>query len=373
MRACRGRQDEGMDHKDGSADRMRPIVVRYPQGPVEAVTEADALDAKLDERGMLVRGPLFGVAAQDAGEASRWRVVVAVAAGCPQEARDSLNSLLWLRAKDEAHHRTERRALLTAVARLESERVDELTVLGTRYRVVRVEEYTGAGAGGIEQPRPTDPEPVTPNWDRAVTEPPIDDGLVLDPQAPVTPVQAAERLGLRKLVYAGTRFPKDVLDDSQQALDTHPDVLLLPAVFRVVEQNGPAWTPGSGLHTSAHEARKTLDFSLTWFEPRRRGLIAWDTDDRNTDARTMAAKSTDAAAEELAEYVQAADRLRTERANRVEVRGTVHQICRARRLLRWGPDGPEGPRPSDTDSHPPEKIRPTLDEDGNIHHDNDEA
>ncbi|MET9483065.1 DUF5954 family protein [Streptomyces sp. NPDC006638] len=358
-----------MGHRDEGGGRMRPIVVRQLRGPVEAVTEADALDAILDERAVLVRGPLFGVVAQDtgaAGDASRWRVVVPVVAGCPQEARDSLNSLLWFRAKDDAEDRAERRALLAAVARLESERVDELTVLGTRYRVVRAEEYTAAGPDGIERPRPTDPEPSVPNWDRGVREPGIDDGLVLDPEAAVTPVQAAERLARRQLAYNGARFPEDVLDDSERALDTHPDVVLLPALFRIVEQDGDAWKAASGLHPSAHEARKTLDFSLTWFEPRRLGLIPWDVEDRNADARTVTAKGT--ATAELATYAEAADRLRAEHANRIEVLGTVHQVCRARRLLRWGPDGPEGPRPSDIDSHPPERIRPPMDEDGTVHY-----
>ncbi|GHF65786.1 hypothetical protein GCM10010218_54200 [Streptomyces mashuensis] len=356
---------------------MQPIVIRYPEGPVEAVVEADALDAALDLNRVMVRGPLFGVAAQGAGEAPRWRVVVAVEAGCPQQARDSLNSLFWFRAKDEAQNAVERRALLAAVARLERERVDELTVLGTRYRVVRAEEYAGLGRDGIEQPRPTDPEPAVPDWERGSRGPRIDDGLVLDPEAPVTPVLAAERLALRDLDYAGARYPEDVCSDSRQALTTHPDVMLLPPVFRVVEKDGAGgtqgWKVGSGVHVSAHEARRSLDFALAWFEPRRRGLIPWDTDDWTVDARTVAAEGSDPAAGELAEYVQAADRLRTERANQLEVRGTVYQICRARRLLRWGPDGPEGPRPSDTNSHPPAPIHPHLDEDGNVHfdHEND--
>ncbi|WP_372412298.1 DUF5954 family protein [Streptomyces luteireticuli] len=337
---------------------------------MEAVVEADALDAALDVDTVLVRGPLFGVAAQDAGEALRWRVVVAVEAGCPQQARDSLNSLLWYRAKDEAQNTAERRALLAAVARLESERVDEPTVLGTRYRVVRAEEYAGLRPGSIEQPRPTDPEPATPNWDRGTREVRIDDGLILDPDAPVTPAQAAERLALRELDYTGARFPEDVRRDSRQALETHPDVMLLPAVFRVVEQDGPGWKAGSGAHACAHDARKSLDFALTWLEPRQQGLIPWDADD-TVDARTLAAEGTDPAAGKLVAYTRAADRLRTERANRIEAAGTVHQICRTRRLLRWGPDGPEGPRPSDTNSQPPTQLHPHLDENGTIHYDHD--
>ncbi|MBZ4323059.1 DUF5954 family protein [Streptomyces sp. SCA2-4] len=353
-------------------DCVRPIKVRYPEDPVEAVVEADALDAALHVDAVLVRGPLFGVVAQDVGEAPRWRVVIPVQDGCPQLSRDGLNSLLWFRAKDEAKDAAERRALLAAVTRLENERVDELTVLGTRYRVVRAEEYTGLGRDGIEQPRPTDPEPAVPNWDRGARDARVDDGLVLDPEAPVTPAQAAERLALRGLDYTGERFPKDVRKDSRKALTTHPDVMLLPPVFRIVERDGQGWKVGGGPHASAHDARKSLDFALTWFEPRRRGLIPWGADDREVDARSVAAQGTDPAAEELAEYAQAADRLRSEqRVNQLEAGGTVYRICRARRLLRWGPDGPEGPRPSDAESQPPAQIHPLLDEDGNVHYDHE--
>ncbi|OKI02398.1 hypothetical protein A6A06_15260 [Streptomyces sp. CB02923] len=357
-----------MGHENVSQGGMRRIVVRHPKDPVEAVMEADALDAALGTATILVRGPLFGVAAQDAGQAPRWQVVSAVEAGCPQQARDCLNSSLWYRAKDEARNREERCALLAAVARLESECVDDLTVLGTRYRIVRAEEYAGTGPDGIEQPRPTDPEPTVPDWDRSAKET-FDDGLVLDPDAPVTPSQAAERLALRSLAYTGSRFPENVCGDSRQALQTHPDVVLLPTVFRIVEKSDPGWQTGGGLHASAHGARRSLDFALTWLQPRLQGFIAWNADDRETDARTVAAEGTDPAAGELAEYVRAADRLRSERANQVEARGTVHRICRVRRLLRWGPDGPEGPRPSDTNSHTPERMHPRIDEDGNIHHD----
>ncbi|GAB7035787.1 DUF5954 family protein [Streptomyces sp. NPDC021749] len=355
-----------MSHGNVGPGGARPVVVRVPVEPVEAAVEADAVDAVVQVDAVAVRGPLFGVAAQGVAEGPRWRVVVPVTAGCPQTARDSLNSLLWFRAKDEARDRTERRALLAAVARLESERVDELVVLGTRYRIVRAEEYAGMDADGIEQPRPTDPEPVRPDWARGSREAPIDDGLVLDPDEPVTPAQAAERLALRSLAYTGSRFPDDVRGDSQRAVETHPDVLLLPATFAVVERAADGgWMPGSALHGSAHEARKTLDFSLTWWEPRRRGLVPVGAD-RDIDARTLVAEGVDPAAAELTAYVEAADRLRAGRVNQLEVDGTVYRIGRTRRLLRWGPDGPEGPRPSDIDRHAPERIHPVLDEDGTI-------
>ncbi|MCD2469530.1 DUF5954 family protein [Streptomyces sp. MBT42] len=114
-----------------------PVVVRVPVEPVEAAMEADAADAAASHSALAVRGPLFGVTMQDRDHEGerRWRVIVEVTHGCPQHARDALNSLFWFRAKDEAKSRQERRALLAAVARLETEHVDELTVLGTRYRV----------------------------------------------------------------------------------------------------------------------------------------------------------------------------------------------------------------------------------------------
>ncbi|MFI6422916.1 DUF5954 family protein [Streptomyces sp. NPDC050842] len=352
-----------------------PVVVRVPVEPVEAAMEADALDAAVRHSALAVRGPLFGVAAHSEDDGRRWRVVVEVTHGCPQQARDALNSLLWFRAKDQATSRKERRALLAAVARLEKEYVDELTVLDIRYRVVRAEEYAAVDAhGDIEAPRPTDPEPLTPDWSpgAGARSPRVDDGLVLDPDAPLSPLQAAERVALRPLAYSGTRFPAPVLSDSARAVESHPDVLLMPAAFLIVERtgNGP-WSPGSGLQATAHDARRTLDFALTWMEPRTRGLISYDAD-RTVDARHPAAGNTEAAVAELKEFAEAADRLRAGRCDEVEAHGTVYRIARSRRLLRWGPDGPEGPRPSDTTNHTPAALHPRLDEDGTVHFDEPE-
>ncbi|RKT02859.1 hypothetical protein BX286_0770 [Streptomyces sp. 3211.6] len=363
-------RDMGSGPGPGTA---RPMVVRVPVDPVEAVVEADAADAAKQLAKVAVRGPLFGVAAQDDRGGPAWSVVSAVTLGCPQQARDSLNSLLWYRAKDDARDRAERRELLAAVARLESECVDDLTVGCTRYRVVRAEEYAATGPAGIEEPRPTDPEPAVPDWTHSSRHPEIDDGLVLHPDAPVTPMQAAERLALRGLSYAGARYPAAVLADSRRALQTHPDVLLLPAAFTVMERTGTGWKPVSGPHVSAHAARRSLDFTLTWAWPRMYGLIPIESDP-TADARTLtAAGGSGSEAEQLAEYAAAADRLRAGRVNRLEVDDTLYLIARTRRLVRWGPDGPEGPRPSDVNGHEPGRIHLGLDEDGNVLPERDEG
>ncbi len=369
MRAHCGRQN-GDVSKEGAGPAEWPVVVRVPVEPVEAAVEADAVDAVARHSGLAVRGPLFGVAAQDRDGARRWRVVVEVTHGCPQQARDALNSLLWFRAKDEAKSREERRVLLSAVARLETEPVDELTVLGTRYRVVRAEEYAAVDEhGGIETPRPTDPEPLTRDWSSGTRSQRVDDGLVLDPDAPLSPTQAAERVALRPLAYSGTRFPTPVLTDSARAVESHPDVLLMPAAFLIVERSGDGpWSPGTGLHATAHDARRTLDFALTWMEPRTRGLIPYDAEP-TVDARHPATGTTGKEAATLKELAEAADRLRVGRCNEVEAHGTVYRIARSRRLLRWAPDGPEGPRPSDISSQPPTVLHPPLDEDGTVHFD----
>ncbi|MGW6564881.1 DUF5954 family protein [Streptomyces sp. NPDC054975] len=358
--------------EEGTGSGKRPVTVRVPVEPVEAAMEADALDAAVRHSALAVRGPLFGVASQSKDDGQRWRVVVEVTHSCPQQARDGLNSLLWYRAKDEAKSRAERRALLAAVSRLEKHYVDELTVLDTRYRVVRAEEYAGIDEhGDIETPRPTDPEPLVPDWSpgAGARSPRVDDDLVLDPDAPLSPLQAAERVSLRSMAYTGSRFPEPVLHDSARAVETHPDVLLMPAAFLIVERSGSEpWKPGSGLQATAHDARRTLAFALTWMEPRTRGLIPFDAE-RDVDAHTVVAENSSPAVTELRAFAEAADRLRAGSLNEVEVHGTVSRIARARRFLRWGPDGPEGPRPSDINTHTPKAIHPPLDEDGTVHFD----
>ncbi|MEU5216553.1 DUF5954 family protein [Streptomyces sp. NPDC020807] len=62
--------------------------------------------------------------------------------------------------------------------------------------------------------------------------------------------------GVRSCAYSRRRFPRQVLEDSARAVRTHPDVVLMPAAFLVVERTGDGnWEPGGGLHATAHDAR----------------------------------------------------------------------------------------------------------------------
>ncbi|QKW07237.1 hypothetical protein HUT18_13385 [Streptomyces sp. NA04227] len=317
--------------------------------PAEMVAEADAMDASVRYPQLAVRGPVFGVAVQDPRTDEPWRVVESLSGGAPQEARDGLNSLLWFRAKDDTDDPGVRRELLAAVAKLESEPVDEVEALGLRYRVVRGDQVSRIGEDGLEPPRPTDREPADRSWEHRSGTTACDEDFLLDPDGSGGGLAAgALRLGLRGFAYAGARFPADVREDSERAVRTHPGIVLLPVAFGVVERSEKGWAPRGAFMATPHDARRLLYSGMTEIWP-----MFYDFDDAQRAAYTRAAEEFKAA----------------ERANEVRVDGSLFRICRIERLVRVGPDGPETPRPSDQDSYGPMKMHPTMDEDGTIHYD----
>jgi hypothetical protein len=337
--------DEQWPCPEGLVMRVQPA-----EHPVAAAEEADAADAARRYAHYIIRGPLFGVAARGPGEAG-WRVVAPAVEGFPQEARDVLNSYLWLKARDDTDDQSVRRELLAAVHRLENEAVDELTVCGVRYRVVRAEEYVYTNHDGLEPPRPSDRDALVPDWFGTSDEPAVDEGFVID-HAAVTGVAAgSERLALRELRYRSERYPEDVRADSLAALGTHPGTVVLPAAFRVVERTDDGWEPFSAVVATPHAARRTLVTALTEMWPRMYAL----------------------GADETAEYQRIADRFRAAgRADELAVGDRMFHVVRIGRMVRIGLDGPEPPRPSDTDAYGPSKIRPTMDENGVITHSSEE-
>ncbi|MFD5327506.1 DUF5954 family protein [Streptomyces sp. NPDC127092] len=316
--------------------------------PVAWVTEADAVDGALRYPGLAVRGALFGVVAREVGAEGPWRVVEPVRAGMPQESRDGLQSRLFFRAKDDTDDPTVRRELIAAVRVLEREPVDEIDVLGVRYRVVRADEFTRTGNQGLEPPRPTDPEPLFRVWEGNIPHRSPDEGALLDPDRSRGPMAEALRFGLRPFSYTGARYPAAVRADSERAVATHPDLALLPVSFGVVERQGSGWRPHGSLFATPHEARQSLYDLMVDFWPR---MYEWDEAEREPFRRA-------------GELFRAAGR-----ADEARVAGREFRICRVERMIRFGPDGPEGPRPSDVDEYGPQRLHPRMDEDGTLHYD----
>ncbi|WJV50380.1 DUF5954 family protein [Streptomyces flavofungini] len=328
-------------------DALHSDLVRRDD-PTAWVSEADAVDASYLYPQLAVRGPVFGLAARETAGDGPWRLLGDVTEGTPQQARDSLNSLLWFKAKDDTEDREQRRALLAAVSRLEHEPLDEVTVLGTRYRVIRGDEFVRAGADGLEPPRPTDPEPAVASWEDRPGPPSRDVGFALGPNSAEGLMAGALRIALRGFTYSGGHLPTALREDSERAARDYPEVVLLPVSFGVAERRGDRWRPRGALMPTPHDARRLLVHGMTELWP-----LLYDFD-----------------AGERAEFRGAAEEFKAAgRANQIVVRDRCFRICRVERMVRMGADGPESARPSDMETTEPMKLHPTMDEDGVIHYD----
>ncbi|MFD7070126.1 DUF5954 family protein [Streptomyces sp. NPDC059913] len=330
------------DHHQALPDHL-VINVQRREDPVSMVTEADAFASSRTYSNVVIRGPLFGVAEQRRGERPRWRLITDMESGYPQDVRDELNSYLWFKARDETDDPRERRALLDAVRRLETERVNDLTVGDTRYRIVRADEFARIGESGMEPPRATDVD--SDGWDLELDTPSTTKGFVIDHAAAVGLTEGLDRMGLVPLAYTSQRFPADVLADSRRALRTHPGLVLLPVAFRVMERKEHAWSLVSSQHPTPQDARRSLVYHLTKFLPMFKQI---DEDEAAIYARAAEAFS------------------KRRRPNELEVRGRRFEIIRVERMMRIGPAGPEGPRKSDVEIHDPMRMHPVMDEWGNI-------
>lgn len=316
--------------------------------PTAWVTEADAVDASRRYPDVALRGPIFGVAVQDLAVGSSWRLLKPVTDGTPQQARDGLNSHLWFQAKDGTDDPAVRRELLAGVAVLEQKAVNELRVLDKRYRVVRGDEFARSGDDGLEPPRPTDLEPPVLSWElrRESTSPDV--GFGLDPDREDGLMAGAVKLALRGFAYPASQFPRDVHTDSERATASHPDVVLLPVGFGVVERGEHGWRPRGSLMPTPHDARRLLYSAMTETWP-----LLYEFDEEQKTAYTRAAEEFRAAG----------------RADEAQVDDALFRICRIERMVRYGSDGPEPPRPTDIDEYGPMKLHPTMAENGTLHYD----
>ncbi|WP_030620671.1 DUF5954 family protein [Streptomyces sclerotialus] len=330
------------DHGD-SGDRTarqddvpayRTIRVTALEQPVAALADVEAWRARdtyPDIR--FAGGPVFGVARER--EEGGWELHPYFCGLTPQDARDSLGSHFRMLAREaeRAGDGVAREAAAWAVERMDREPLDELTVRGDRYRVVRAERFIRTGPDGPEPPRPTDLDPGEVGRAREVPDPTA--GFVVDP---VNATGMSE--GILKLELLGGLRPKDsvppeVRADALRAAETHPGGVLLPATFMTAEYEEGRWRPeSSGISTTPQDSRDGLALALRVMMPWQLGL----------------------GPEAQREYARAADRLDAERADELEVAGRRFRTVRVERLVRIGADGPEGPRPSDPDPDPPPGV-----------------
>ncbi|MEV8475625.1 DUF5954 family protein [Streptomyces sp. NPDC051173] len=338
-----------LDGENVPAYRM--VRVTAPDAPVAALADVEAWRARESYPEILLAGgPVFGVVRER--EEGGWEIVSSFTGLAPQDARDDMGCQ-FRKLAQEAERDGDADAYeecVRAAKRTDWETVDEMTVLGARYRVARAERFVRSGRQGPEPPRPSDPDPAVPGESYKTRD--AERGLVIDPFTATGMSEGILKVELLALVRKAGAVPGDVRDDSLRAAETHPGGVLLPATFGTAEKEYGHWRPDSaGTATTPQGARDTLAMGLRVMIPWHLGLTP----------------------EQRAPYMAAADRLDAERGDELEVAGRRFKVVRIERLVRIGPDGPEGPRPSDPDPQPPVMVQDQqLREQGVITGDEDE-
>jgi Family of unknown function (DUF5954) len=219
------------------------------------------------------------------------------------------------------------------------EALDEMTVLGTRYRVIRTEQFIRTGPLGPESPRPSDPDPGQPGMSGQLADPA--EGFVIDPATSTGMSAGILKAELLAAAHPAGSVPEEVRDDLTHAARNHPGGVLLPPGFTLGTLTRGRW--GSA---SAH----------VWATPQaaRDGLASY--------LRLSLPARLDLSEEKRAVYSAAADVIERDRANEVTAAGHRFRVVRVERLVRIGPEGPEGPRLSDPDPEPPVMQLPPVPE-----------
>ncbi|RKR90837.1 hypothetical protein BDK92_5221 [Micromonospora pisi] len=313
--------------RDDEARTARETVIRVVRSddPVAAVTEEDAARRARTYPNLRLGGPLFGHA-EDLGDGG-WRIS-SLEEHTPQAARDSLAYRFRERLLEDVDP-AEAEELTAAGQILDWEKVDELSVAGRHYRIIRADTFAAFGADGPEPPRPTDPDPKGPGAAREA--PRGSEGLVVNPRVPTGVAHGLLKVNLLPSHYAKASVPPDVYADSRRAVRTHPDGVFLPTEYAVAEYVDGHWQPDTRAVGSPQAARDLITFNFRYLIPK-------------------IGSPTEA---EAAAYAKAADDLDASRANEVCVLNRRFRVTRIVILLRFGPDGPEPPRPSDYDPDPP--------------------
>jgi hypothetical protein len=110
---------------------------------------------------------------------------------------------------------------------------------------------------------------------------------------------------------------------------------LLPSAFIVAECADGHWTPAQGrVSVSPGAARDSFALYLRVWLPHEQDLYEV----------------------QRAPYVATADQFEDTAANGLDIAGRRYRIARVERLMRIGPDGPEGLRESDSDPDQPPRV-----------------
>ncbi|MFM9447110.1 DUF5954 family protein [Streptomyces acidiscabies] len=255
----------------------------------------------------------------------------------PQGSRDSLGSHFRMHAKEaqDAGDEKNRRKWMAAAKRMDREVVNDLTVQGRRYRIVRVSRFLRMGPNGPEPPRPSDRD--TGEVGGGDVPGPKDKGHIVDVFAWTGLSEGILKMELVDFVNARDHTTEEGYEDSRKARREYPGGVLMPPVFTVSERRDGQWGAFNiaSSYATAQGARDALASYLRLHGPWELGL----------DEETKA------------EWAAHADRLDETRANALVVDGVRYRVTRVERLVRMGPDGPEPPRGSDYDPEEPSDVQ----------------
>ncbi|MEU7756135.1 DUF5954 family protein [Micromonospora sp. NPDC049171] len=307
------------------------LLVRIEQrdDPVSELSEDDARERSFAYPTLMWGLPVFGFVEQVDG---RWRLLQ-LGDDEPQHARDGLAShfrKLHSALPETAEHATERAAYEAVYELLDWEPLDELTVNGRRYRIIRAQPFIRMGPDGPEPPRPTDPDPYPPGQAERGNSPM--EGFVIDPAAGTGLTDGLVRMEMISGYLQTDVVGEDVRADSRLAVSTHPNVVLLPVEYTIGAYVDGGWRPRTAAtYPTPQAARDAGSFSVGSFAPGENAPIE----------------------EVMAAYERARAAHRPPSTDDFEVQGVPCRVTRVETFVRVGPDGPEGPRPSDLDSYPP--------------------
>jgi hypothetical protein len=282
-------------------------------------------------------GPAFGIAHEL--EHGGWELHRFYSCPYPQEARDAMGSNFRLLAREHADGSAGHAECVRAAEQLGWEALDEMTVLGTRYRVIRAEQFIRTGPLGPEPPRPSDPDPGEPGMSGQLADPA--EGFVIDPATSTGMSEGILKAELLEIAHSAGSVPEEVRHDLTRAARSYPGGVLLPPGFTLGTLTRGRWGSASGLVWATQQAA-------------RDGLASY--------LRLSLPARLDLSEDMRAVYSAAAGVIERDRASEVTAAGHRFRVVRVERLVRIGPEGPEGPRPSDPDPEPPVMQLPPVPE-----------